>query len=272
MALAEHETAAAEFAPAVSPPIYLLVMTATIIPAPMAGIQRTDPRQRLEDYKQALRYWLAYPGPYIKHILFLENSGADLSELSALAAEENSLGKSVEILSVPGNDVTERQNYGFTEMKMLDEGLAKSELRRETTHMVKVTGRLTFPDIGRALEMIGKHPEPLELMAECRKLGFPRRGADVKAQMFVCSHGFYDRVFRGSNREMNLTDVRLVEHLLFKKVIPFKGVPGHYLRLPCNVEPVGYSGFKSKSYDTLGARIGSKMRAVLRVWLPNYWF
>jgi hypothetical protein len=79
-------------------------------------------------------------------------------------------------------------------------------------------------------------------------------------------------VFRGSNREMNLTDVRLVEHLLFKKVIPFKGVPGHYLRLPCNVEPVGYSGFKSKSYDTLGARIGSKMRAVLRVWLPNYWF
>jgi hypothetical protein len=272
MALAEHEPIAAALQPAASPPIYLLVMTATIIPAPMAGIQRTDPKLRLEDYKQALRYWLAYPGPYIENILFLENSGADLSELRTIAAEDNPLGKRVEILSVPGNNVTERQNYGYTELQMLDEGLAKSDLRRETTHMVKVTGRLTFPDIGQALEMIGKHPEPLEVMVECRKLGFPRRGADVKTQMFVCSHGFYDRVFRGSNREMNLTDVRLIEHLMFKKVIPFKGTPGHYLRLPCNVEPVGYSGYKSKSYNTLGSRITSKMRAMFRAILPNYWF
>ena len=273
MTRAEKESTAAEFAPASLNPKYLLVMTATIIPAPNAGIQRTDPQVRLQDYRQALRYWLNHVTRASQRILLLENSGADLSALRAIAEQENPLGKSDEILSVPGNNVPERTNYGYTEMQMLDDGLLQSRLRRETTHMIKVTGRLTFPAIGRALDMIEKRtPPPLELMVECRKLGFPRKGADVKTQLFVCSHGFYDRVFRDSKREMNLTDVRLIEHLIFLKVIPFKGQPGHFLRFPCNVEPVGYSGFKSKSYTTPGARVTSLMRAMFRVVLPNYWF
>lgn len=254
--------------PAVSPQ-YLLVMTATIIPAENAGVKRADPRLRLEDYKQALRFWLNYPHPAADNILLLENSDADLSELRAIAAEENPRGKRVEILSVPGNRIPEGTNYGYTEMQMLDEGLALSQLRRQTTHMIKVTGRLTFPALGKALDLVA---EPFELMVECRKLGFPRRGFDAATQLFVCSHAFYDRVLRGSKREMNSTDIRLLEHLIFRKAIPFKGKPGYYLRFPCNVEPVGYSGFKARRYDSGATAMTRGMRAALRVIAPNYWF
>ena len=251
------------------PQSYLLVMTATIIPAANAGVRRADPKLRLEDYKQALRYWLRYDHLAAARILFLENSGADLSELKAIATAENPLAKPVEILSVPGNEIPEGTNYGYTEMLLLDEGLLRSELRRQTTHMVKVTGRLTFSTIGKAIDLARK---PFELMLDCRKLGFPRRGYDANTQIFVCSHDFYDRVLRDSRKEMNSTDIRLLEHLIFRKVIPFRGQPDVYLRFPCNVDPEGYSGFKSKPYKSSGSSITGMIRAVLRVIAPDYWF
>jgi len=269
MASSENELNAARNRLDALQPSYLLVMTATIIPAENARVQRADPRLRLEDYKQALRYWLAYEHPAADRILLLENSGADLSELRTIAAKENPRGKPVEILSVPGNQIPEGTNYGYTEMQMLDEGLSLSLLRRQTTHMVKATGRLIFPALGKALDRIDK---PYELMVECRKLGFPRRGYDASTQLFVCSHDFYDRVLRDSKKEMNSTNVRLLEHLIFRKVIPFKGQPGYYLRFPCNIEPVGYSGFKSRSYSSPKAAFTQTIRAALRVIAPGYWF
>jgi len=252
-----------------STPRYLLVMTATILPAPNAGVRRADPGVRLEDYKQALRFWLAYPHPCADQILFLENSAADLKQLQAIAANENPRQKPVEFLSIPGNQIPPGLNYGYTEMELLDEGLAQSELRRQTTHMVKVTGRLVFPTLGKALD---RTPLPFELLVECRKLGFPRRGFDASTQLWVCSHDFYERILRDAKQEMNTTDVRLLEHLIYRKVAPFKGQPGMHLRFPCNVDPVGYSGFKSKSYNTLGASLTRTFRAVLRVIAPCYWF
>ncbi len=245
---------------------YLLVMTATVIPAANANIQRADPGLRLEDYKQALRFWLLYPHPSITRILLLENSGADLSALHSIAAHENPLGKQVEILSIPGNSIPEGRNYGYTEMHLLDHGLAQSRLRRETTHMIKTTGRLTFPTIGRALDLT---PEPFDVLIDFRKLGFPRRGFDANTQVFVVSHTFYDRVLRDSRQEMNSTDIRLLEHLLAHRIAPSKGQPGIHLRFPTNVEPVGISGFSSKPYKAPVQRL---IRAILRKLAPNFWF
>ncbi len=244
-------------------------MTATIQPAANAGVQRADPALRLQDYQQALRYWLQYPHPAADRILFLENSSADLTPLLQIAREENPHQKPVEILSVAGNEIPEGTNYGYTEMQLLDEGLLLSHLRRETTHMVKVTGRLTFPTLGKALDLLER---PIQLMVECRKLGFPRRGFDAGTQLWVCTHAFYDQVLRDSKRQMNSSDIRLLEHLVFRRVIPFKGQPGYYLRFPCNVEPVGYSGFKSRNYNSPGLALQRTLRAVLRVIAPNYWF
>ena len=217
-------------------PRYLLVMTATVTPAPNAQVKRSSPRVRLEDYKRALRFWLRYPHRAAECILFLENSGADLSELRAIANQENPLGREVEFVSLPVHEIPPRGNYGYTEMQMLDEGLALSKLRRSTTHMIKTTGRLTFPALGNAIDRVEKVAREcssaLELMIDCRGLGFPRRGSDARVQLFVCSHDFYDRVLRNANREMNSAGARLLEQLIFRKVIPFLGQPGCYLRFP----------------------------------------
>jgi hypothetical protein len=256
----------------IATPTYLLVMTATIAPAP-AQVQRSSPQVRLEDYKRALRFWLSYSHPAASRILFLENSGADLSELRAVAETENPLNREVEFLSLPVHEIPRATNYGYTEMQSLDEGLALSKLRRDTTHMIKTTGRLTFPALGKALDRVATAGSaPFELMIDCRRLGILRRGYDARVQLFACSHSFYDRVLRQSNREMNSTDLRLLEHLIYRKVIPFKDQPGYYLRFPCNIEPVGHFGFKDRRYDSPRTALARSTRAALRIIAPGYWF
>src|SRR5579863_9294339 len=84
---------------------FLLVMTATITPAVNAQVKRSDPRVRLEDYKKALRFWLADPHPALSRILFLENSGADLAELRVIAEIENPRNKEVEFVSLPAYEI-----------------------------------------------------------------------------------------------------------------------------------------------------------------------
>ena len=154
-------------------------------------------------------------------------------------------------------------------MQLLDDGLAGSRLRTLTTHLIKVTGRLTFPTLGRALDLT---PTPFDLLIDCRKLGFPRRGHDANTQLFVASHTFYDKALRNARHEMNSTDIRLLEHLIFHRVIPFKGQPGIHLRFPCNVEPVGVSGFSSRPYSSPTQTLTRTTRAILRKLAPNYWF
>jgi len=246
-------------------------MTATIKPAANAQVKRSSPQLRFEDYKRALRYWLSYPHPAAERILFVENSGADLGELRAIAENENPQRREVELLSLPVRGIPTGTNYGFAEMQTLDDGLALSKLRLATTHMIKVTGRLTFPALGKALDRVS-HQAPFELMIDCRKLGLFRQGYDARVQLFVCSHAFYDRVLRGANREMNSSDVRLLEHLIFRKVIPFKGQQGYHLRFPCNIDPVGYFGFKNRRYDSARTAVSRSVRALLRVIAPGYWF
>lgn len=254
-------------------PRYLLVMTATIAPPANAQVKRSSPQIRLEDYKRALRFWLRYPHPSAERILFLENSGADLSQLREISEADNPFHREVEFLSLPPHEIPAGTNYGYSEMQSLDEGLAISKLRRATTHMIKTTGRLTFPALGKALDRIAStNFAPLELMIDCRRLGLFRRGYDARVQLFVCSHSFYDRVLRGSNREMNSTDVRLLEHLIYRKVIPFKDQRGCYLRFPCNIDPVGHFGFKDRRYDSPRTALARSTRALLRFIAPNFWF
>ena len=250
-------------------PQWLLVMTATIQPASQADVRRSDPALRLADYQRALRFWLAEADPVAARILFLENSSADLSSLQSIAAEENPLGKSVEFHSIPASPIPHGLNYGFSEMELLDAGLERSALRAETTHMVKTTGRLIFPSLGRAIRMLPTAPE---LLIDCRRFPWPRRGADARVQIFACSHGFYGQHLRGAQQRMRPDHLRLLEQLLYDCVIAQQGEPGVFLRFPCNVDPVGYSGFKGSSYQTAGQRIDQSLRALLRQIAPSFWY
>ncbi len=248
---------------------WLLVMTATIAPSPQAHVRRADPAVRLADYMCTLRFWLAEKHPCADRILFLENSGFDLTLLQRIAEQENPSGKPVEFLSIPATPIPAGLNYGYSEMELLDSGLQRSTLRPITTHMVKTTGRLAFPTLGRALQRLPSAPE---LMIDCRRFPWPRKGADARVQLFACSHRFYDTHLRDSRLGMRPDALRLLEQLVYHQVIGCAGQPDVYLRFPINIDPVGYSGFKARSYQSPGQRCEHLLRAVLRRLAPSCWY
>ena len=262
------------------PPIYLVVLTATIVPA-TEYVSRADPRVRLDDYKSGFRFWLHHPHPRLDKILFLENSGADLSELHAIFSRENRLGKTVEFISVGANRIPAGVHYGYGEMEMLDLGLQQSRLRRQTTHMIKATGRLTFPAIGRLLDRL---PEEFKICVECRiptscyrwginplKILRSRREAYTSTQLMIFSHEFYNRELQRLYPTLAATEGRHYETVIYPPILRQEGMPGVFLRWPVDVEPVGIMGHSNKPYGTAKRRMVSRIRTLMRRVAPNFW-
>ena len=146
-------------------PSYTLVLTATVSPSRGAKMQRGDATQRRQDYLRALTFWLQNPDQRLSRIVFLENSGDDLTDFRELAARNNPHRKQVEFISVPPTEIPDGIHYGIGELRTIDDGLAQSEQIRKTSHFIKVTGRYIYPRLGRLLDHL---PSQFDIVTECR--------------------------------------------------------------------------------------------------------
>src|ERR1700761_4610533 len=90
-----------------------LLLTATIkVKDDLVFTARKDTNTRLSDYKQALTLWLAHPDT--KSVVFVENSGSDLSELREIAKQAPT--KNVEFLSFTPPDFDAALGKGYGEI------------------------------------------------------------------------------------------------------------------------------------------------------------
>jgi hypothetical protein len=252
---------------------YLLVMTACIDPS--AGhyrIDRADPAIRLLDYQHALRFWLSYPDERVRRILFIENSGYSLDSLKTIAASENKLGKQTEFISLNCNWYPENSHYGYAEMRMLDLGLQQSRLRRETTHMIKATGRLSFPSLSRLLDRI---PDGFDFVADARAWLTPwkkHRVPFVGTQLILFSHDFYASHLQTRYDEM-AKNRHWMESFFYRELsqLPPSAEHPRLLRFPGNVDPVGQPAHRSRSYSHPMQRVTNAFRAAMRRIAPGWW-
>src|SRR5437870_2915380 len=76
--------------------------TATIEPGGMSFTRRRDPAVRLQDYLDALHWWIRCEG--VGRVIYCENSGSDLSPLIELARGSASRRSTAAFLSFRGND------------------------------------------------------------------------------------------------------------------------------------------------------------------------
>ncbi len=248
---------------------YLLVMTACIDPSAGAvKLERTDPAIRLRDYEAALRFWLQYRDPRIRKILFIENSGYSLDTLEAIAKSEPA--KQVEFVSLNCNYYPEKNHYGYAEMLMLDRGLSQSKLRSETTHMIKVTGRLLFPDLSRLLDRV---PEEAEYVVDVRHWKTPwqrHREPFVTSQLMIFAHEYYREHLQQSYEEMAQTSL-WIESFLYSKLYTKQKNPKRLLRFPVSADPSGHPAHRAEAYDSPRQRRINRMRAAARVAVPFWW-
>lgn len=252
---------------------YLLVMTACVDPsAGHSRIDRADPLVRLRDYQQALRFWLRFPDARLQSILFIENSGYSLDSLRAIADTENPHGKQVEFISLDCNWYPKTNHYGYAEMRMLDLGLQQSQLRQQTTHMIKVTGRLTFPDLGRLLDHV---PQRFDFVADARAWRTPwKKHAQpfVGTQLILFSHDFYARHLQTKYDAMAETNYWM-ESYFYEQLAPLahSGDRPRLLRFPRSADPVGQPAHRTYSYGHPRQRAINLLRAGMRRIAPSWW-
>ena len=131
------------------------MLTATIDPGLTPMVVRRDSRTRLNDYCEALRIWLRSG---IQTIVFVENSGHDLSVLKKIAADYPQV--KTEFISLNPNAATAHRGKGFGELTMIESALSLSPSLRDAQYVAKCTGRLTLINIRKLLRCLeGSHAD-----------------------------------------------------------------------------------------------------------------
>ena len=244
-------------------------MTATITPsAKMPHLTRANPEIRLQDYYQALKFYLEIPSHYIDRIVFLENSDTDLDRFRQLAS--NYPNKQVEFISVSSNYAVER-GKGYGEFRMLDQGLEQCSSIAPDDVFWKVTGRLKVSNLQQLIET-----SPKNYLLYCDMRNVPIIGEKLggnqwmELRVFSCTLSAYDRFLRGEYHKVTDSSVSIEKVLFqtFKSKLKDDLIVPRFTRQPI-VE--GYSGFGDVSYQSTSYKLKNLLRQVTRAATPWLW-
>lgn len=134
----------------------LLILTATITPpGGVPQLVRTDPQARLNDYLDALAFYMSLPEKYVGRILFVDNSLSDISRLHEMIDIAGQRSRVV-LHTFSGLDHPPSYGRGYGEFKLLDHAIDHiDELAPQWNHpdarIWKVTGRYKVRNLSRLI-------------------------------------------------------------------------------------------------------------------------
>ena len=252
---------------------FALLLTATIDPGEYTDLLVSELLpMRVAEYQSSLEFWLQYEDPRICKIVFCENSGADLTILKEFCDEYcriNCLDRTVEWISFFGNQRLPGFHYGYSELGSIDYALENSTTLRDTQKFIKITGRLTFPTLGRLLDNL---PRDLVFAADCHR--YPQDAGDLKVrmrtQLIVCRTDFYREYLLGIRRKMS-AECSFCEELFMRELWPMRNSHDVVLRFPVECNPRGISAAIGSHYHVGIGRLKSIIRGGVRNLWPNLW-
>ena len=248
-----------------------LLLTATIVPpAGVPGLAQVDSVQRMEQYAQALDYYLTLPRHLVGRIVFAENSGADLAPLRQRAAKS---GGRVTLVQWPGLDHRPSHGRGYGEFKLLDHVLFDSGAFPADANPViwKATGRYKVLNLPT---LILSAPPRYELYCDLKDRPMPW----VDLRTFSFTRSGYDRLLRGAYHTLRED----VNHCSPERVLR-KRIGAQLDRSPrdaatpitprFNVEPRidGVRGLDQRRYLDARGKVKFYIRQSSRRLMPELW-
>lgn len=254
---------------------FALLLTACINPTTnVAGepmVRRSDPLVRLSDYLASIKFWLNYDDPRITAIVFVENSGYDLSSLIEFTRASNPNKRPIEFLQLAASPIPNGLHYGYSELEMIDYAFKNSQLIQSCNFFIKTTGRLYFPKLSKLLNKISPR---CNFASDARDYSFRKINKHyVITTLFVVQKDFYEKVLLNTRLQMASNGQSHIETLYFYILKPLykKSSRTLMLRFPFNVDPVGVGAHWNTSYSSLKKKRESFVRSILRVVTPGLW-
>jgi hypothetical protein len=243
-------------------------LTATIDP-PQAAVTRNDPQMRLQDYLASLDFYLSMPTAVVDRLLFVDNSGSDLTPIERFV-RPRAADKVIELISFAGNDHALSHGKAYGEFKLLDFGIEHTSLLTEDDHFWKVTGRLKVLNLADVIAAITTKYDVL-----CDLHNFPFVGTGkvfdnhwMDLRLFSCTQSAYKKLFAGRYEELG---PRINQDVLYDVVMEARG---QLKILPRFLEqPVisGVSGRHNRGYDEGLQKMKTVVRTGIRRAVPFLW-
>lgn len=241
-------------------------MTATISPPPgCQDLLRNDPRLRLNDYCEALKYYLNISERFIDRIIFVDNSDSSLDALIEIEHRANHR-KMVEFLTFEkGNDFPVEYGKGYGEMTMLNWVIDNSNIIRKDDIIWKATGRLILSNIDRLIETA---PSDYDVYCDLHN-SFQLLGLH-----FFFDPRFYSFTINGYRRYLmkNPDDLKYqnIEHIFFDalKKDSGKNVVPRFEHQPIIL---GHCAADNGNYFTPLRRLKRHAQELMRFLMPDLW-
>lgn len=233
-----------------------LVLHATVDPSGVVFVKRDDPRERFEDYRRGLQQWVMRDD--FDKLIFVENSGYDLSGLREIADASPLSKDSVEFLSFDGQDFPRELGKGYGETLNFQYVLDNSKILDEDDRLIRSNGRYYVENMHVFFEAL---QPPTEMLTELREyLSY----ADVTVlggtveffRKYICPYGF----------EVNDSKGYYMEHAYARAV--HRALADGLVWRPFPEPPsvVGYSGTENvRKKENALTRTARRLRHKLRV-------
>ena len=246
-----------------------LIMSATLTP-PTVAVARSNPADRLNDYLDALRYYLSLPAKVIDRILFVDNSNSDLMPLVE-AVTQLPHDKEVELISFSGNDHPHQFGKAYGEFKLMDFGLENTALFAPEDIVWKTTGRLKFLNLPEMVEKC--NDMDFDILCDLHNIpwigsGKWRNYHNMDLRVFAFRMRAYDAVFRDlwRSHEENF-DAEFMYHHVRQSHPDVRVKP----RFPLQAQLQGISGRHQRDYRSSKQRAKDAVRGMVRQITPWLW-
>jgi len=253
--------------------MYSLLLTACIEPKLESIISysnfRSNTTLRFKDYSESLKYWLNYSCDKIQSIVFVENSGYDLTVLKKIALDENVFERQIEFIQVEHEFIPNGLHYGYAELAMMDYAFYHSELLKKSKFIIKVTGRLTFLKLSALIKAI---PINTVFLADSREYKFCKFDKHyLVTTLIIYQRQFYGEVLLNLKSKMRPHINSEFETLYFQELKPLSISDSRIkLRFPFNVNPSGFGAHSNKNYNSLAYELKNIFRGTMRQLFPKF--
>ena len=249
-----------------------LVMTATVKPpADAVALSRRDPVIRTRDYCEALKHYLALSSAYVDRIVFIENSGCDLTPFRQLV-DDTKHDKKVELIGCNTNDYPGKYGRAYGEFLLMDYGFSKSRLIGESDVFWKVTGRLRVLNLTHLIETA---PPEYALYCDLRNVPFvgQRFGGNqwMEMRLYSCSVSGYNRLFYGRSSDVRRDIIGTPEKYLYRYLRQELSREMIVPRFRIQPSIAGYGAYCDVDYNDFPHRVKDLVRSVARRVSPWLW-
>lgn len=203
----------------------------------MSSTKLQDTKTRLEQYKQALSFYLSET-PY--RILFVENTLYDFSSDFSFYIHNGRL----EYLTFSGNSYDPSLGKGYGEAQIIRYAINHSLFLKSASVIIKITGRIKVKNVVDLCSSVNISNKK-NVMIACNIRPSKKIGTST---FFICKEEFLTRYFLPYMHEINEANHSWFEHILYESIIQCKKEKKTNLIFPKPIKIEGIAGTTSRPY------------------------